>query len=72
MCNVSIMIYFNFIDNLLLMASAHGPIFCHRQVKIGFCVLTFGPRKNFFSELPTTKNRSVCGDSSPIKKIRVT
>ena len=55
------------------MPSAHGPIFCHRQkigAKIGSCALTFAPRKNrsdLFSELLTTKNRSVCVDFSPRK-----
>ena len=54
-----------------LIPSAHGPFFCLRQkigVKIGSCALTFGPienRSNFFSELLTTKNRSVCADFSP-------
>ena len=57
----------------LFMPSAHGPIFCHRQkigVKIGSCALTFAPiynRSDLFSELLTTKNRSVCAHFSPIK-----
>ena len=56
-----------------VMPSAHGPIFYRRQkigVKISSCALTFAPilnRSDLFSELLTTKNRSVCADFSPIK-----
>ena len=49
------------------MPSAHGPKI---EVKTGSCALTFVPIKNqsdLFSELLTTKNRSVCADFSPIK-----
>ena len=40
--------------------------------KIGSCALTFAQINNsfdFFSELLTTKNRSVCADFSPIKNL---